>query len=86
MEPRFNYDGAPVGGKVREIRHLPEKFIYDSFILEPFGRKMAVAIAAFGLQGAKKSGRARNDAFAEVDHLISLQQFITIALFSPLKR
>lgn len=58
----------------REISHLAQNPIDHSFILEPFGRNTAPAIAAASLQAAKKYGDKAILLVLAADHLISDQQ------------
>ena len=57
----------------REVAHLPEKEIGTHFILEPFGRNTAPAIAAACLQVAESHGEDAILLVLAADHLISDQ-------------
>lgn len=58
----------------REVAHEPEKPIGNSFILEPFGRNTAPAIAAACLQVAEQHGEDAILLILAADHLIAHQE------------
>lgn len=58
----------------REVSHLIKKPVSSSFILEPFGRNTAPAIAAACLQVAESHGEQAILLVLAADHLISEQQ------------
>jgi len=60
--------------ELREIRQLPEKTIGIDYILEPFGRNTAPAIAAACIRVAETYGDEAILLILAADHLISNQQ------------
>ena len=58
----------------REVAHEHEKLIGNSFILEPFGRNTAPAIAAACLQVAEQHGEDAILLILAADHLIANQE------------
>lgn len=58
----------------REVAHEPEKPIGNSFILEPFGRNTAPAIAAACIQVAEQHGEDAILLILAADHLIANQE------------
>lgn len=69
----------------REVNHLPDKSIGTNYILEPFGRNTAPAIAAACLQVAEIHGDEAILLVLAADHLISDQESFTKAVADACK-
>jgi len=64
----------------REISHLHGSQMFNSFILEPFGRNTAPAIAAAALQIASTQGEDALMLVLPADHLITNQEALIDAV------
>lgn len=69
-----------VKDEFQDVSHLSEKPIGESFVLEPFGRNTAPAIAAATLQVAETHGENAIMLVLTADHLISDQQALKEAV------
>lgn len=71
--------------KYREVAHLADHALFNGFILEPFGRNTAAAVAVSALQVAESYGEEACLLILPADQLISDQTAFTQAVASAMQ-